>query len=600
MRHRTLQGLVIALACLASPECRGQVVKPSHGVSLYGSPKYPPDFRHFDYVNPDAPKGGSVRIGEVGSFDSLNQYIVKGNPANWLNLASDSLMVDTRDEPFSSYGLVAESIEVPEDRSWTTFNLRPEARFHDGTPITSDDVEFTLETLSRFGHPRIQSFARNIVAIEKLGAHRVRVVFRPGVNHELPVVIGLFNVLPKHHWAKRDFNTTTLVPPLGSGPYRIRKVIPGQSIEFERVRDYWAQHLPVRRGFHNFDSIRVDYYRDDDVEFEAFRSGQTDFHLETDSRRWFSGYNFPAVRDGRVSRVEIQHQHVQGMLAFAFNIRRFPFDDVRVRRAIALAFDFEWTNAVLFHGWYSRSQSYFANSTYSAVGPPSAEELKVLSSFESDLPPQILSRPYGLPVNDGSGHLSRENIRSALQLLSESGWALTDGVQTNSRGQRLEFEILLRSPGDERFTLPFARNLRRLGIIAHVRTIDSALAHKLEETFYFNVMKVLIPQYPTPGNEQRDYWHSTSASLRGGGNVIGIQDKTVDTLVDLIISASNYEELTYRTRALDRVLLWNSYVVPLMYNSKWSLAFWNRLGRPRNPPPFYEVGFVDTWWADPQ
>jgi len=584
-------GGAAALALAAAP-----AVSVSHGFAMHGDLKYGPGFAHFEYVNPRAPKGGEVRLAAIGTFDSLNPFILKGIPAAGLGEVFDTLTVGAADEPFSQYGLVAETIETPADRSWVAFTLRRGARFHDGSPITADDVVWTFETLKRKGHPFYRAYYRHVLRAEKAGERRVKFVFERGDNRELPLIVGQMPVLSRAYWAGRDFEKTTLEPPLGSGPYRVETVEPGRSITYRRVRDYWGAGLPVNVGRDNFDVIRYDYYRDTTVALEAFKAGHYDFRQENVAKHWATAYTGPAVSQGLIRREEIPHEVPTGMQGYVFNERRPLFRDRRVRWALAHAFDFEWTNKHLFYGAYTRTRSYFSNSELAARGLPSPEELRVLEPLRGLVPEEVFTREYVPPTTDGSGNI-RENLRIALDLLRQAGWQVRGQRLVDAQGRPFEFEILGNDPSFERVHLPFVRNLERLGIVARVRTVDSAQYQTRLDTFDFDMTVAVWGQSLSPGNEQRDFWHSESADVPGSRNLAGIKDPAVDRLVELVIQAPDRPSLVARTRALDRVLLWGHHVIPHWHIRAWRVAYWDKFARPAVAPK-YALGF-DTWWVDP-
>lgn len=568
-----------------------------HGLALHHDLKYPPNFTHFDYVNPDAPKGGEMRLAAIGTFDSLNPFILRGTSPLGIGMIFETLTVRSLDEPFSEYGLIAESVQVPDDHSWVAFTLREEARFHDGSPITVDDVIFTLDVLQTRGHPFYRAYYANVVSAEKVGPRQVRFDFGETVNRELPLIIGQMPVLSKAFWHERDFERTTLDVPLGSGPYRIGRVEPGRSITYLRVADHWAADLPVNRGRFNVDVMRYDYYRDVNVALEAFKAGEYDFRQENVARNWAMGYDGPALRQGRIVMEEIPHALPTGMQGFVFNTRRPIFRDPLVRQALTEVFDFEWSNANLFHGTYTRTASYFSNSELASSGLPSPEELTLLEPNRRILPEQVFNAEFQPPVTDGSGNI-RENLRRALALLEEAGWAISGRdrrLRHTSSGEALEFEILLNDPSFERVCLPYARNLDRLGISARVRTVDATQYQNRMNDFDFDMTVGLFPQSLSPGNEQRDFWTSEAAATPGSRNIAGVRDPVVDELVDLVIAAPDRESLVTRTRALDRVLLWGHYVVPHWHSRVFRVAYWDKFARPKTNPRYGLA--LDAWWV---
>jgi microcin C transport system substrate-binding protein len=568
---------------------------PRHGLAMYGEPKYPPGFGFFDYVEPGAPKGGTVVLSALGGFDTLNPFTVRGVAAAGIANTFDTLMVAALDEPFTHYPLVAESIDLPDDRAWVAFTLRPEARFHDGEPIKVEDVIFTFDTL-RQTHPFYRAYYANVATVERVGERTVRFTFAPGDNRELPLILGQLPVLPKHYWQGRTFDRTTLDPPLGSGPYRIARVDPGRSITYQRDPDYWGRELAVNVGRFNFGTIRYDYYLDPTVALQAFNGGLVDFRVENVAKNWATAYDRQAVEAGRIKKEEIQVETPAGMQGFVFNTRRTVFSDPRVRSAIARAFDFEWANAVLFYGAYQRADSYFENSNLEAQELPSEAELKILEPLRGKIPGEVFTERYS-PPSAGSRSIVRDNLLKARDLLEEAGWVIRDGRRVNAAtGQPLAFTILLNSPSMERVALPFIANLRRLGIDARVRTVDTAQYQNRISEFDFDMTTAVWGQSLSPGNEQRDFWTSAAADRPGSRNYAGIRSDAVDHLVDLLVAANTREELRTRAAALDRVLLWGHYVIPHWYAGMVRVTYWNKLEHPRDLPP-YGIAF-DSWWVD--
>ncbi|MBF0332619.1 MAG: ABC transporter substrate-binding protein [Alphaproteobacteria bacterium] len=589
--------LIIALACLlfALPAAAAEPA-PVHGLAMHGQPKYPAGFQHFDYVDPNAPKGGDVRLHAIGTFDSLHPFIVKGMPAAGIGMMFETLLTSSADEPFTEYGLIAETIRVPEDRSWVEFTLRPEARFHDGKPITVEDVIFSLDILKTKGLPLYRFYYAAVKKAEKTGPRAVRFTFDGGDNRELPLIVGQMPVLPKHYWENRQFDQTTLEAPLGSGPYRVASLEPGRFVVYERVADWWAKDLPVSRGLHNFDRIRYDYYRDTTVALEAFKAGEYDWRLENESKKWATGYDFPALAEGRAKKEEIGHDRPTGMQAFVFNQRRPLFQDARVRQALSYAFDFEWTNKNLFYGQYTRTESYFSNSELASEGLPSPAELAVLEPLRDKVPPEVFTATYQPPGSDGSGNI-RDGLRKALDLLRQAGWTVEAGRLLDAQKRPFAFEILIDSATWERIALPYARNLERLGIVATVRTVDTAQYKNRVDAFDFDMIVDVWGQSQSPGNEQAEFWGSEAAATEGSRNTIGVKDQAVDALVSKIISAPDRETLVARTRALDRVLLWHHYVVPHWHIDYDRVAYWDKFGRPAVTPA-QGVQF-NAWWIKP-
>jgi microcin C transport system substrate-binding protein len=572
------------------------VGEPAHGISMYGELRYPPDFQHFDYVNPDAPKGGTVRFGVAeATFDSLNPWIIKGNPAD-VSSVFDTLMVGSADEPFSEYGLLAKTVQTPADRSWVAFELRPEARWHDGQPVTADDVVWSFETLLAKGAPSFRFYYQSVAKVEKTGPLGVKFTFKPGTNRELPLILGQLPVLPKHWWATRNIEETSLEAPLGSGPYKVGKFEANRFIELERVPDYWGKDLPVNRGRNNFDVQRYDYFRDATVALEAFKGGNYDFRFEQSAKDWATAYDVPEVRDGRIVKQEAPHQRPVGMQGFVMNLRRPLFADRRVREALDLAFDFEWANKTLFYGQYKRTQSYFENSELASHGLPSADELAVLEPLRDKLPPEVFDREYVSPKTDGSGD-NRENLRKAAELLQQAGWTAQNGKLVKD-GKPFAFEFLVNSPLYERIALPYAKTLEKLGITATVRTVDASQYRRRTDSFDYDMILNSFGESDSPGNEQREYWGSEAAGREGSRNAIGLKDPAIDALVDLLIASPDRQTLVTRTRALDRALLWGRYVVPNWFIGADRIAYWNKFGRPDVIPKNGVLAQLDAWWID--
>lgn len=567
------------------------------GMSLFGDLKYGPDFKHFDYADPDAPKGGTMRLSAIGTFDTLNPFVIKGVPAAGVREIFDTLTVSSRDEPGSEYGLVAETIELAPDKLSVLYKIRKEARFHDGTPMTPEDVIWTFETLRAKGDPHFRSYYGDVTKVEKEAERGVRFSFKSAENRELPQIIGQMPVLSKAYWSGREFEKTTLDPPLGSGPYKVESLDPGRSITYRRVADYWAADLPVNKGRYNVDTIRYDYYRDITIALEAFKAGQYDVRQENSSKNWATGYDSPALRAALIKKEEIPNQLPSGMQGFAYNLRRPLFQDARVREALAYAFDFEWSNKNLFYSAYKRTRSYFDNSELAATGVPQGEELKILEEFRGQIPERVFTTEYNPPKYDGSGNI-RDGLRVALKLLKEAGWTFKGEKLVNDEtGQPFEFEILLVQPEFERIALPFKKNLERMGVDARVRTIDPAQYQKRMENFDFDMAVVAFGESLSPGNEQREYWGSQAADQPGGGNLMGIKNKVVDELVEELIRSPDRASLVAHTRALDRVLQYGYYLIPHYHITSFRVAHWDKFRRPAVSPK-YAVG-LETWWIDP-
>lgn len=565
----------------------------SHAIAMYGEPKYGKDFTHFDYVNSKAPKGGEVKLAATGSFDSLNFFILKGVAAAGISSISESLTMRSDDEPYTQYGLVAETMEYPKDRSWIIFNMRKEARFHDKTPITADDVVFSFKSLKEKGHPSYAVLYKDIQDAVKLGERRVKFIFSNNKNRELPLIAGQMPILSKKYYAAHEFDKTTLESPLGSGPYKVKSVDPGKSIVYERVKDYWGKDLPVRIGQNNFDTIRYDYYRDEMVAIEAFKAGQYDFRLENIAKVWFTAYKFDALSRGEVKKEEISHSIPTGMQGFVFNTRRAGLADRRVREAISLAFDFEWSNKTMFFNAYNRTGSYFSNSEFASSGLPEGAELALLQGFKDKLPPEVFTTEFKLPKSDGSGNI-RQQLLKARNLLEEAGWKIKDGRLTGPSGKAMELELLINMPSFERVMSPFVANLKKLGITGKIRYVDSSQYQKRLDEFDYDIIVHTFPQSLAPGNEQYDYWHSKTADVRGSQNYIGVKDPVVDALVEKIVNAESKEALLAASHALDRVLLWGYYVIPNWHIKTFRVIYWDKFGKPQIQAK-YALGF-DSWW----
>ncbi|WP_443192330.1 extracellular solute-binding protein [Pseudomonas indica] len=605
MRHILLLFLSLAPSF---PLCAAIIE--SHGYAQFGALKYPASFTHFDWVNPEAPKGGTLRVMAFGTFDTLNPYTFKGtspvSTANFLQYGvtelNEPLMVGTGqydpsgDEPASSYGLIARSVEYSEDRSWVVFNLREEARFHDGHPITAYDVAFSYRLLIKDGHPQYRTYLQEVKRVDILGRHRIRFVLKRAGNPLLILRLGELPVLPQHYWKDRDFKSTTFEPPLGSGPYRITQVLPGRQLVFEHVKDWWGEKLPVNRGKYNFDRVEVEFYRDSNVAFEAFKAGEFDFYIEHQAKNWANGYRFPAVARGDVIRAEIPHKIPTQTQALFMNTRRSVFADRKVREAMGLMFDFEWTNRTLFNNAYVRAKSYYPNSEFSAFGKPEGQEWLLLSPYRKQLPARLFNEPFSVPETDGRG-IPRETLRRALGLLAEAGWKPSGERLLNSKGQPFRFEILLVNPSLERILQPYSENLASIGIDVSLRTVDRAQYKQRLDHFDFDMIMLTLPQTLSPGLEQWLYFHSSQAKVKGGKNYAGIAHPVVDTLLDSLLAARTRDEQVAATRALDRVLLWQHYSIPNWYLDYHRLAYRNRFAFVTTPP--YTLG-LRAWWLKPK
>jgi len=602
---RILPAILLALAYLTAQPQGAAAAGPMHhhALSLIGAPKYPADFKHFNYVNPNAPKGGKVRMSAIGTFDSLNPFVLKGVAASGSGLIYDSLMDGSLEEPSTAYGLLAEWVSYPENFSSATFKLREGARWHDGMPVTVEDVIFSLQTLKTKGHPFYKKYYKNVVSAEETGEREVTFTFDVTGNRELPMIVGELTILPKHYWTgkdqdgnPRDFSKTTLKPPLGSGPYRISQVKAGRSLILERVKNYWAKDLPVKAGQDNFDEILFEYYRDATVAFEAFKADRLDYFNETSSKNWATGYDTRAVRNGWIKRELIELKRGQPMQAFVLNTRLEKFKDPRVRRAFGYAFDFEWANKNLFFGQYKRITSYFQNTELASSALPLGLELEILNGIKDLVPGEVFTTPYSNPVSDGSGSI-RKNLREAIKLFKAAGWKVKNRKLVNAKGKQMKADFLLVSPLFERIVQPYMRNLERLGIKTSLRIVDVPQYRRRLDTFDYGIIVGNFAQSQSPGNEQRNFWGSASADENGSRNLIGIKNPAIDKLINKIIFAENRTELVAATNALDRVLLWNHYVVPQWYAPYARVAHWDRLGRPEKLPS-QSVGFPNVWWWD--
>ncbi len=594
---------LLAMTMFLSLPAYAESVKKPYMV-MHGDAKYAENFTHFDYVNPDAPKGGELKNSAIGTFDSLNPFIIKGTPAAGLtflgqNNLYDSLMEQSYDEPFSMYGLLAESVEYDTtDKTWVAFHLNPAAKWHDGKPVTPDDVIWTFNILLEHGTPFFKAYYGDVTKVEKYETNGVKFTFAHGDNAELPLIISQLTILPKHYWADKDFSKTSLEAPLGSGPYKIEKIDAGRSITYQRVEDYWGKDLPVNIGRFNFDRLTYDYYKDSNVALEAFFAGEYDYRNENVAKLWETGYNAPPVTKGDIIKEEIQHQRPQGMQAFLYNIRRDVFKDATVRKALAYAFDFEWSNKQFAYDGYKRTDSYFENSDLAASdGAPTGRVLEILETYRGKIPDEVFTTRYAPPKTDGNGN-PRANLRKAMQLLDEAGYKLSsDGIRLHEKtGKRLEFEIIDANPLFERWVLPFIGNLKKIGVQANFRVLDPAQYQNRMNDFDYDMTIGSIAQSSSPGNEQRDFWSSVKADMQGSRNYIGVKDPVIDDVIEKIIQAPSREELVALTQALDRILLSGYYVIPQWHVDHWRVAYWKKLGRPENLSDLTPA-ITDTWWV---
>ena len=577
-----------------------------HGLSLFGELKYPPGFKHFDYVNPKAPKGGAVRMIAFGTFDNFNEVVsgLKGSIAMGVGMISDTLAVSSLDEVSTDYGLIAEAVSHPPDFAWASFRLRPGARHHDGKPITVEDVIFSMEAFKKHS-PMMSAYYRHVVKVQQTGEREVTFVFDAPGNREMPVILGQLNVLPKHWWEgtdaagkKRDVGATTLEPPLGNGAYRIKEFVAGRTVVYERVKDYWGKDLNVNIGRDNFDEMRFEYFRDATVAIEAFKADHVDWRTENSAKNWATAYDFPAVKDKRVVLEEFVQRNRGIMQAFTFNTRRDKFKDPKLRRAFNFAYDFEEMNKQLFFGQYKRINSYFDGTELASSGLPQGQELQILETVRDKVPPEVFTTAYTNPVN-GSPENVRANLREATRLLKEAGYEIRNQKLVNAKtGEPMSIEILTEDPNVERFILFYKPSLERLGISVTVRTVDDPQYENRLRSWDYDIIIASWPESLSPGNEQRDFWSSQAADTAGSRNYIGIKNPAIDALIERVIFAKDRAELVAATRALDRVLLWNHYVVPQFTTDKSRTARWDRFGRPDPLPKYAAAAFPTVWWWD--
>jgi microcin C transport system substrate-binding protein len=583
-------------------------VQPQTSLAMVGDALYPADFAHFPYVNPDAPKGGMLKLGATGTFDSLNPFIVRGQPpfglaSGTMSLVYESLMTRGWDEPFTLYGLIAESVEVASDRSSITFNINKSAHFSDGTPITSDDVMFSYQTLRDKGRPNHRAYYKKVALAEKLSPTRIKFNFKPDdtsgkkggmIDREMPLIIGLMPIIPMHDWQNRDFNQTSLRIPVGSGPYKITMVDVGRSITYERDTHYWAQDLPVQRGLYNFNKIRIDYYRDDSVSLQAFKAGQYDLKRESDPAKWATSYDFPAVKEGRARLERMEHHRTEPAYGYIMNTRRALFKDPVLRAALEYSFDFNWVNKNLFHGQVKRVNSFFPNSELAAPPLPEGQELEILNAYRSQLPPDIFTDPV-TPPEAASQEEFRDNLLKAETMLREAGYKIDGDMLLTPSGVPVSFEIMLSDPSEEKITLNWVTALKRLGIEAKVHTVDSAQYQSRLAAFDYDVTANKWSNSLSPGNEQMFFWGSAAADQKGSRNYAGVKDPVVDALAASIPNAATRDDLVAASRALDRVLMKGNYVVPLYYLGADDIASWTRIHHPEQMPLYGNV--MESWWG---
>lgn len=603
--------LLISLASTVAWADDGPIAR-TNAIAVLGKPALPPDFPYFPYVNPNAPKGGEVHLAFGGTFDNFNPFILRGTAplgmvGSWIILPGgsgsgasvghvwESLLTSSADEGDAAYGHLAQTIELPQSRLWVAFDINPAAKFSDGTSVTAEDVAWSYNMLMAQGRPSFQVQFGDVKDVEVTGERRVVFHFKSNENRELPLLVGGLPVMPKHFFAGRDFSRPLTDPPIGSGPYRITSYSMGRDMVFQRNPDWWARDLPTGKGTNNFDTVRIDYYRDLTVAMEAFKAGDVDIRSENTAARWATAYDFPAVQKGLVIKHDFRHHLPTGLQGWAMNTRRPVFADARVRNALGLVYDFEWANKNLFYDNYTRTSSYFDNSDLASSGIPQGEELKLLEPFRKELPPDLFTQPFTLPVTDGSGN-NRAQMIQALKLMEQAGWHVKDRKLVDASGQQMSFTILLPDPSYERVALPYVQDIQRLGIDARVRTVDPAQYQHLTDDFDFDMTLYIYPEDDVPGNELRDYFTCAGAKAQGSSNLPGICDPAVDALVDKVIAAPDRPTLLTAAHALDRVLLWRWYMVPNYSNQNFHVAWWNKFGYPDKP--IREGVNFDTWWVD--
>jgi len=570
----------------------------NYGISVFGNLKYPPNFTHFDYVNPDAPKGGSIKYGVEGSFNSFNPFILKGISAAGISIIFDSLMQDSADEISTKYGLIAESVNLAPDKKSITFKLRKIARFQDGSKITADDLIFSFDTISKEGHPSYQMIYKDVIKAEKINDYEVKFTFKNGDNKDLPLAVADLPIISKKYYTTHKFNESNLDIPLGSGPYKVKKFEAGRSITYERDKNYWAQDLPVNKGRNNFDEISYDYYRDSNILIEAFKAGNFDFREENISRNWATAYNIDKVKNGEIIKKETIHSLPTGMQAFVLNLRRDKFQNPKLREALNYAFDFEWVRKNIFYGAYKRTNSFFANTDFASSGLPQGNELAMLKKlkkeFPQDVPDEVFTQIYENPVTDASGY-DRKNLLKAKQILEKAGYFIRDGKLIDPKtNKQLEIEFLIDSKTFAMVIAPMKKNLAKLGIKSRIRLVDDSQYVIRTNEFDYDIIVNVFGQGLIPGNEQYSYWHSSLKDVKGSNNVSGVDNKAADYLLTQILNAKDKTQLETYTRALDRILLWNHYVIPQWYSNSYRILYKNKFGMPKITP-LYSIG-VDSWW----
>lgn len=596
--RRFVCGLTMGLAALLLLAALPLPARAAHAVAMHGEPLYPPDFSHFDYVNPDAPKGGSIVFGATGNFDSLNPFIVRGTAAIGLREhVFESLLARGYDEPFTLYGLLAESVEMPDDRSSITFTLNPKARFSDGEPVTADDVIYSLETLRDKGRPNYKTYYSKVSKIEKLGSRKLRLVFDASGDREIPLIMGLMPIIPKHVYEKRDFSNAGFATPVGSGPYVVEKIEPGSSITYLRDPDYWGADLPVNVGQNNIDRLTYEYFRDANASFEAFKTGIYDARPEDDPGRWTMGYDFPALREGKVRKESFKSGMPSGMYALVFNTRRPVFSDRRVREALIQLFNFAWVNENLYYDAYVRTQSFFDGSELGSHGREASEkERKLLAPFPGAVTPEIMAHGWQAPEGDPAGQ-DRKNRMRAVAMLQQAGYEIRNGRMTERKtGRALAFEILVATPAEERLALTYARMVKRVGVDATVRNVDPSQYQERRNNYQYDMIFNSWFSSLSPGNEQSFYWGSEAADVPGTRNYMGVKEPAVDAMIAAMLEARTREDFIAAVRAMDRVLLSGAYMIPLFHQPDQWLALWRKV---KTPDKTSLYGYrSDTWWIE--
>ncbi|MBL4751649.1 MAG: ABC transporter substrate-binding protein [Amylibacter sp.] len=568
----------------------------SHGISTFGDLKYRADFKYFDYINPNAPKGGEFSTSGFGTFDSMSPYILKGQSAALSSIFFESLMTSSSDEPDSMYGLLAETIEYPENRQWIVFNMRPEARFSDGTPVTAQDVVFSFNILYEKGRPVFKTLLRDVQSVKALDAKTVKYTFKQGANtRELPALVAGLPVFSKAYYATRDFAESTLEPPLGSGQYVLDKVVPGKTVSYIKRDDYWGKGLPVNIGHNNFDRLTIEYYSDTTAAFEGFKGGVYNFRAENYSKLWATAYNFPSLEKGWVVKTTLPDGNPSGTQGYWINMRKDKFKDLRVREALGLMFNFEWSNKTLFYGQYARTTSFWGNSPMQATGRPIGAELALLEPLKDDLPTSVFTDEVFTPNTSKPKQLDRAALRKAGKLLDAAGWTIVNGKRTNAKGAVLTVNFLNDSPAFERITNPYIANLLRLGIDAKLETVDPAQATERQKAFDYDVVIQRFVMQKTPGVELRGMFSSTSAKTQGSNNLSGVDNPAIDALIEKVEQATSRDELNTAVRALDRSLRALHIWIPQWFNSAYRLAYLDVYEHPENMPP-YALGEMDFWW----